>query len=100
MRRVDLLKTQLQSSRGRFFTATYKTNVGPMLTLNFKVKEIMSIKANKIKAEVYIPSIMNTRVLVFDIGKSGDLQYLAADKTKISMSGKDSFNQQIRYLRE
>jgi hypothetical protein len=37
---------------------------------------------------VYIPSIMNTRVLVFDIGKSGDLQYLAADKTKISMSGK------------
>jgi hypothetical protein len=80
MRRVNILKQQLQSSRGRFFTATYKTNVGPMLTLNFK--------ANKIKAEVYIPSIMNTRVLVFDIGKSGDLQYLAADKTKISMSGK------------
>ena len=88
MRRVDILKQQLQSSRGRFFTATYKTNVGPMLALNFKVKEIMSIKANKIKAEVYIPSIMNTRVLVFDIGKSGDLQYLAADRSKISMSGK------------
>ena len=88
MRRVDLLKHQLQSSRGRFFTATYKTNVGPMLTLNFKVKEIMSIKANKIKAEVYIPSIMNTRVLVFNIGKTGDLQYLAADRSKISMSGK------------
>ena len=88
MRRVDILKQQLQSSRGRFFTATYKTNVGPMLTLNFKVKEIMSIKANKIKAEVYIPSIMNTRVLVFNIGKSGDLQYLAADRSKISMSGK------------
>ena len=88
MRRVDLLKNQLKSSRGRFFTATYKTNVGPMLTLNFKVKEIMSIKNNKIKANVYIPSIMNTRVLVFDIGKSGDLQYLAADRSKISMSGK------------
>tara|TARA_R110000787_G_scaffold5353_4_gene19568 strand:- start:25 stop:300 length:276 start_codon:yes stop_codon:yes gene_type:complete len=88
MRRVDLLKQQLQSSRGRFFTATYKTNVGPMLTLNFKVKEIMSVKANQIKANVYIPSIMNTRVLVFDIGKSGDLQYLAADRSKISMSGK------------
>ena len=88
MRRVDLLKQQLQNSRGRFFTATYKTNVGPMLTLNFKVKEIMSIKDNKIKANVYIPNIMNTRVLVFDIGKSGDLQYLAADRSKISMSGK------------
>ena len=35
MRRVDILKQQLQSSRGRFFTATYKTNVGPMLTHNF-----------------------------------------------------------------
>ena len=59
-----------------------------MLTLNFKVKEIMSIKANKIKAEVYIPSIMRSQVMIFDIGKSGDLQYLAADRSKISMSGK------------
>jgi len=88
MRRVDLLKHQLQSSRGRFFTATYKTNVGPMLTLNFKINEVMSIKTNQIKCKVYIPSIMRSQVMIFDIGKSGDLQYLAADRSKISMSGK------------
>jgi hypothetical protein len=88
MRRVDLLKTQLLASRGRFFTATYKTSVGPMLKLNLKVNKVMEIKPNQIKCMVYIPSIMRSQVMIFDVGKSGDLQYLATDRSKISMSGK------------
>jgi len=88
MRRTDILKMQLKYSRGRFFTATYKSVVGQMKTMNFKVKEILELKNNHVKCEVYIPRIMSTEVVVFNIGKSGDLQYLAADRSKISMSGK------------
>ena len=88
MRRTDMLKLQLQNSRGRFFTATYKSLVGPMLTLNFKVKEIVDVKPSHIKCEVYIPKMQSHKVLMFNIGRDGDLKYLAADQSKISMSGK------------
>jgi len=88
MKRTDILKAQLTNSRGRFFTAKYKSQVGSMMKLNFKVSEVLSILPNSIKASVHIPSIGTTQVMVFNLGKSGDLEYLAADKTRISMSGK------------
>jgi hypothetical protein len=87
MRRVDLLKTQLTSSRGRFFTANYKSQTGLMLKLNFKVTELIELTQNHIKAEMYIPSLSKTQVMKFNIGKKGDLQYLSADRSRISMSG-------------
>ena len=88
MKRTDILKAQLQNSRGRFFTAKYKTQVGAMMKLNFKVSEVLKVLPNSIKASVHIPSIGVTQVMVFNLGKSGDLEYLAADRTRISMSGK------------
>ena len=88
MRRTDILKAQLMGSRGRFFTAKYKTQVGSMLKMNFKVSEILEVRPYSIKASVHIPSIGTTQVMLFNLGKSGDLEYLAADRTRISMSGK------------
>jgi hypothetical protein len=87
MRRVDLLKTQLISSRGRFFTAKYKSQTGLMLMMNFKVTEIIEFTHNHIKAEMYIPSLGKTQLMKFNVGRKGDLQYLSADRSKISMSG-------------
>jgi len=88
MKRTDILKLQLQYSRGRFFTAKYKTQVGSMMKLNFKVSEVLEVRPYSIKASVHIPSIGTTQVMTFNLGKSGDLEYLAADRTRISMSGK------------
>ena len=87
MRRVDILRAQLNSSRGRFFTAKYKSQVGLMLQMNFKVKEIIEVTPMYIKAEMYIPSMGVSQMMKFNVGRSGDLQYLAADRSKISMSG-------------
>jgi len=88
MKRTDILKAQLMGSRGRFFTAKYKTQVGVMMKLNFKVTEVIDVRPHGIKCKVYIPSIETTQVMMFNLGQTGDLQYLAADKTRISMSGK------------
>lgn len=88
MKRTDILKAQLLNSRGRFFTAKYQTQVGGMMQMNLKVSEILKVSTTAIKASVHIPSIGKTQVMVFNLGKSGDLQYLAADRTRISMSGK------------
>jgi len=87
MKRTDILKAQLLNSRGRFFTAKYQTQVGAMMQMNFKVSKILKVSTTSIKASVHIPSIGKTQVMVFNLGKSGDLQYLAADRTRISMSG-------------
>jgi len=59
-----------------------------MLQMNFKVKEIIETTPMYIKAEVYIPSKGVSQMMKFNVGRSGDLQYLAADRSKISMSGK------------
>jgi hypothetical protein len=88
MKRTDILKTQLINSRGRFFTAKYKTQVGAMMQMNFKVSKVLEVSSRLIRAEVYIPSVKTTQAMVFNLGKTGDLEYLAADKTRISMSGK------------
>jgi len=88
MRRTDILKMQLQNSRGRFFTASYKSQVGLMLKVNFKVTEVLDVKPSSIRCMVHIPKIGTTQAMTFNLGKTGDLEYLAADKTRISMSGK------------
>ena len=59
-----------------------------MLKINLKVQRIIKSTPSQIVAEVYVPSIANTQLLTFKLGRTGDLSYLAADKTKIQMSGK------------
>ena len=88
MKRTDILKAQLTNSRGRFFTAKYMSQTGLMLKVNLKVQRIIKSTPSQIIAEVYVPSIANTQLLTFKLGRTGDLSYLAADKTKIQMSGK------------
>ena len=88
MKRTDILKAQLMGSRGRFFTAKYKTQVGHMMKLNFKVCEVLAVRPYSIKCKVYIPAMETAQVMLFNLGKSGDLEYMAADRTRISMSGK------------
>lgn len=88
MKRTDILKAQLTNSRGRFFTAKYMSQTGLMLKVNLKVKKILRSTPSQIVAEVYVPSIAREQVLTFKLGRTGDLSYLAADKTKIQMSGK------------
>jgi hypothetical protein len=87
MKRTDILKSQLTNSRGRFFTAKYMSATGSMLKMNFKVKNIITSNNLKIVAEVYVPSISASQVMTFKLCKKGDMSYLAADKSKIQMSG-------------
>ena len=87
MRRVDLLKTQLTTSRGRFFTVSYKSQTGLMLNMNMKVTTILSSTDDSVVAEVFIPKLASNKVMTFNVGKKGDLSYLSADKSTIHMSG-------------
>ena len=87
MRRVDLLKTQLTTSRGRFFTASYMSNTGLMLNMNMKVTQLISSSSDKVVAEVYIPKLEASKVMTFNVGKKGDLSYLSADRSTIRMTG-------------
>ena len=87
MRRVDLLKTQLTTSRGRFFTAAYKSQTGLKLNMNMKVTKLISANADKVVAEVYIPKLASSKVMTFNVGKKGDLSYLSADRSTVRMSG-------------
>lgn len=87
MRRVDLLKTQLTTSRGRFFTASYMSQTGLMLNMNMKVTKLISTSADKVVAKVYIPKLASSKVMTFNVGKKGDLSYLSADRSTVRMSG-------------
>jgi len=87
MRRVDLLKTQLTTSRGRFFTVSYMSQTGAMLKLNLKVSKVLSSNDDSVAAEVYVPKLAQKINLVFNVGKKGDLAYLSADKSTVRMSG-------------
>lgn len=87
MRRTDILKLQLTGSRGRFMTAKYKSQTGLMLKLNFKVKQILINNKDRIVAEVFIPANNVHQTMVFNLNSKGDLSYLAADRSKIQMSG-------------
>lgn len=87
MRRVDLLKTQLTTSRGRFFTASYKSQTGLMLNMNMKVVRLITSTAESVIAEVYIPKLASSKVMTFNVGRKGDLSYLSADRSTVHMSG-------------
>tara|TARA_R100000315_G_scaffold61558_1_gene40338 strand:- start:5 stop:286 length:282 start_codon:yes stop_codon:yes gene_type:complete len=92
MKRVDILKMQLLNSRGRFFTAEWKGLVGEMIKANFKVIKIIDVSPKRIRATVYIPKLSKNINLNFMINSHGDCTYIASDKSKFEMSGKQAFN--------
>tara|TARA_R100000995_G_scaffold84558_1_gene63617 strand:- start:34 stop:321 length:288 start_codon:yes stop_codon:yes gene_type:complete len=92
---------QLLNSKGRFFTAEWKglgaidengnLVIGEMIKANFKVVDIIDVSSDRICAAVYIPRTGDTLCLNFMTNAEGDCTYIASDKSKFEMSGKQAF---------
>jgi len=87
MRRIDILKTHLGNARGRFFTTEYKTPRGNMARLNFKVSDVKVVAHDHIRVKAYVPRWESHAVLTFYTDLRGDMCYLAADRSKIEVTG-------------
>lgn len=92
MRRVDILKTQLLNSRGRFFTVEWTGRLGLKLKENIKIKEIVGVSKSYVDAWVYVPRIQSHLNVRFPIDSKGDCTYIASDRSKIQLKGAKAFN--------
>ena len=91
MKRVDILKMQLLNSRGRFFTAQWiGYGLREPIKANFKVMKILNVTPEYIDAEVYVPIAKFVSKLRFMTDAKGDCTYIASDKSKFEMSGKQA----------
>lgn len=91
MRRVDILKMQLLNSRGRFFTAEWiGAGLREPIKANLKVSKIVKVTPEYIDAEVYVPRLKWRSELRFMMSAKGDCTYIASDKSKFEMSGKQA----------
>lgn len=87
MRRVDILKLQLKQNRGRFFTVEFTPDAGNApRKMNLKISDLLHVSEGIIYFTAYVPSARKHRFFSIDT-KTGDCTYLAADKSKIAMSG-------------
>lgn len=87
MRRIDILKLQLKQNRGRFFTVEFSsgTDYAPR-KMNLKISDVLQESEGVLYFSAYVPSQGKHRFFTIDT-KSGDCTYLAADRSKIAMSG-------------
>ena len=91
MKRVDILKMQLLNSRGRFFTAQWiGYGLREPIKANLKVMKILKVTPEYIDAQVYVPRIKFISELRFMMNAKGDCTYIASDKSKFEMSGKQA----------
>lgn len=90
MRRVDILKMQLLNSRGRFFTVSWKGQLGSTLKENIKVTKIVKQTAEQFIVRAYVPRLSKHFNVYFPVNGKGDCYYIASDKSKFEMSGQQS----------